>query len=208
MLRLTAILCASMFVTLLLAGEDRGQLRPGLAQAVAQGQEIVVLERRRAAPAEPAPEAPDTILEAAAEDSPVVSAAYAPPPPAPAAPASASEPVAAAEPAPAPAPIFTLSALPSLGGDRVVADAPLPAAEAPAPAADGAPDGAEVWYVTASSVNVREAPSTEAGVLDRLSSGEAVTVVGQPDGEWVQIVIEGDGIQGYVAARFLSPDAP
>jgi hypothetical protein len=206
MLRLTVILCASMFVTLLLAGEDRGQLRPGLAQAVAQGQEIVVLERRRAAPVEPAPaeSAPKTILEAAAEDSPVVSAAYAPPPPAPAAPASASEPVAAAEPAPAPAPIFTLSALPSLGGDRVVADAPLPAAEAPAPAADGA----EVWYVTASSVNVREAPSTEAGVVDRLSSGEAVTVVGQPDGEWVQIVIEGDGIQGYVAARFLSPDAP
>ena len=38
----------TMFVTLLIAGEDKGQMRPGLAAAVAAGEEIVVIERRRA----------------------------------------------------------------------------------------------------------------------------------------------------------------
>ncbi len=33
MFKLTAILCAAMFAVLLIAGEDRGQLRPGLANA-------------------------------------------------------------------------------------------------------------------------------------------------------------------------------
>ena len=36
MFKLTALLCAAMFMALLIGGEDRGQLRPGLAKAAAQ----------------------------------------------------------------------------------------------------------------------------------------------------------------------------
>ena len=42
MLRLMVLLCAAIFVTLLIAGQDKGQMRPGLARAVAEGEEIVV----------------------------------------------------------------------------------------------------------------------------------------------------------------------
>ena len=46
MLRLTVLLCAALFVTLLIGGDDKGQMRPGLARAIAAGEEITVIERR------------------------------------------------------------------------------------------------------------------------------------------------------------------
>lgn len=204
MFRLSVLLCAAMFVTLLIAGEDRGQMRPGLAAALASGEEIRLIERRLSAPVavkapEPSQEAEVVVVAAAApaasaapqaETAPVVEAAYVP------------------EPAPAPArrvipePVFTLSSLPSLGGDEArIAD------EAAQPASDEGADGS-VWYVEANSVNVRQGPSTDDSIVGKLSAGEAVTVIAQVDAEWFQIMIEGDGVEGFVAARFLSRAAP
>ena len=189
MFRLLVPLCAAIFVTLLIAGEDKGQLRPGLAAAVADGEGIVVLERRRApevvvaaeaVEAEPAGAAP--VVEPVVE-----TASYTPP----------AEPEAAR--AVRPEPVFTLSALPTTTMDMEE----IPAAE-PAPA----PASGDVWYVTANAVNVREGPSTGAAVVDRLTRGEAVAVSFEPGSEWAHVRIEGDGLEGWVALRFLSPEAP
>ena len=72
------------------------------------------------------------------------------------------------------------------------------------------PDGGEgtIWYVNASSVNVRAAPSTEAEVVGRLGSGEATLLVQTVDDDWARIVIQGDGVEGFVAMRYLSAEAP
>ncbi len=176
-----------MFATLLIAGEDKGQLRPGLAAAVAAGQDIVVLERRRA-PALPEVKPAVAIAGAAPVVEPVAepeieSAIYTPPP------AAAKEVT--------PAPVFTLSSLPTATMDAVEE----------APAAPVAASG-DIWYVTASSVNVRQGPSTDASVVDKLSRGEAVAVSFEEGSEWAHVRIEGDGLEGYVALRFLSPTAP
>lgn len=190
MLRLSVLLCACLFVALLIAGEDRGQMRPGLAEAVAEGRDIVVLARAPSSPV-PRPAAPKADKTAAAAlppaklppaKLPVVEAAFSP----------------AALPRDAtPAPVFTLSALPTLGGD---------AAALPEPAeTDG---GGQVWYVNATAINVRQDPSTTGAIVDQLAGGEAVTVIGAVDADWVQVLVEGDGVSGFVARRFLAPTAP
>jgi mRNA-degrading endonuclease toxin of MazEF toxin-antitoxin module len=58
MFKLTALLCAAMFAVFLIAGEDRGQLRPGLANAG-----LVVADTPAPVAEEPAP------IEVAAEPS-------------------------------------------------------------------------------------------------------------------------------------------
>ncbi len=189
MLRLTVLLCAAIFVTLLIAGEDKGQMRPGLAAAVAEGEEIVVLERRRAAPvAEVVP------AVATATPEPVVETAAFVPEAAPA------EPVPEVARVVTPEPVFTLSALPTVTVDAAPEEETV--AEAPAPVSG------DVWYVNANSVNVREGPSTETSIVDKLTRGEAVTVTFEEGSEWAQVSIEGDGMEGYVALRFLTPEAP
>ncbi|MDZ4095118.1 MAG: SH3 domain-containing protein [Paracoccaceae bacterium] len=67
---------------------------------------------------------------------------------------------------------------------------------------------AEVWYVAAATVNVREGPSTDHAVIDKLARGEATTVIWAGDTGWAHIRIEGDGVEGYVSARFLTREAP
>jgi uncharacterized protein YgiM (DUF1202 family) len=191
MLRLTVLLCAAIFVTLLIAGEDKGQMRPGLAAAVAQGEEIVVLERRRAAPV---PEAVPAVATEPATAAPVVETAVFVPEAAPAEP----EPVAARPVTPEP--VFTLSALPTVTVDAAPEEETI--ADAPAPVSG------DVWYVNANSVNVREGPSTETSIVDKLTRGEAVTVAFEEGSEWALVSIEGDGMEGYVALRFLTPEAP
>jgi hypothetical protein len=198
MLRLTFILCAGLFAALLIAGEDRGQLRPGLAEAAARtavaGDDSVA----------PAPEtAEQTVTVVAAE--PVAKPAK-PAVAEPAAPVVArAEPEPYVEPARDPVteveePIFSLSAV----GNEAV-----PAAPAQDPVPEVAADGTgTIWYVVADSVNVRAGPSTDAEVLDRLSSGEAALLVQAVDDEWARIVIQGDGVEGFVAMRYLSPEAP
>lgn len=192
MLRLTVLLCAALFVTLLIGGDDKGQMRPGLARAIAAGEEITVIERRWTPVAEVVPavaEAPEAIAPTpAVAPAEPVEVAMAPPP----------EPVANA-PEVNPEPVFTLSALPT-----VTMETEAPVAEEPAVAAASG----DIWYVTAGSVNVREGPSTDTSVVDKLTRGEAVAVSFEPGSEWALVTIEGDGTQGYVALRFLSPEAP
>jgi uncharacterized protein YgiM (DUF1202 family) len=103
-------------------------------------------------------------------------------------------------------PVFTLSALgnePVPGEDGASIEVAVTEAVAEPPIAGGT-----IWYVTADAVNVRAAPSTDSEVLGRLGSGEATLLVAAVDSDWAQIVIQGDGVEGYVALRFLSPNAP
>lgn len=59
-------------------------------------------------------------------------------------------------------------------------------------------------YVNATSVNVRQGPSTTDSIIGRLERGESALVVWTDDSGWSRIRIEGDGIEGYVASRYLT----
>jgi uncharacterized protein YgiM (DUF1202 family) len=119
-----------------------------------------------------------------AEPAPVALATYVPvAPPAPALPVP--EPVAAA-PLPEPEPV----------AEPVAAPAP----EEPQPL--------PVRYVKAGSINLRAGPSTSDAVIGRLTRNEAVSVVGDAGDGWVLVRIEGDGAEGYVAARLLTDAEP
>jgi uncharacterized protein YgiM (DUF1202 family) len=210
MLRLTLLLCAGLFAALMIAGEDRGQMRPGLALAAAEGRAPKVREPAVMAPAaDAAPALAQTPALASPAPAPVVA-------PLPVAVASAA-PQAEAYVEPARAvvqevkePIFTLSAL---GNELVPGQAEVGAGTVAQTAATEAPlasdDGSgTIWYVTANSVNVRAEPTTEAEVLGKLTNGEAALLVSTVDGDWARIVIQGDGMEGYVALRYLTPAAP
>ncbi len=88
MFKLTALLCAAMFSVLLIAGEDRGQLRPGLANApvvaeapAPESAPPVVLASAPVAPADAAPadiasvSAPVSVTPAPAAEEPAFSLA-------------------------------------------------------------------------------------------------------------------------------------
>jgi hypothetical protein len=90
----------------------------------------------------------------------------------------------------------------------VAADAQASSAADPALAAQAAVVAAPVeQYVTGSTVNVRAGPSANTESLARLDRGEAVLVLASDTPGWSMIRIEGDGLEGYVATRFLG-DAP
>lgn len=59
--------------------------------------------------------------------------------------------------------------------------------------------------VTASRVNVRSGPTTSNPVLGQVERADVVRVISDPNSAWVKIVIEGDGIEGYMSSRFLTP---
>lgn len=193
MLRLTLILCIGMYAALMVAGEDRGQLRPGLAAATkkvlpdaASDSPAVVATAAQPRPASVVAEAePETPAPVAAEAKPSEPAPYVEP---------ERNLVTAVE-----EPVFSLA---SVGNE---APPSAPAAPQPEVMADG--EGT-IWYVNASSVNVRAQPSTDAEVVGRLASGEAALVVRQANDDWAQIVIQGDGVEGFVAMRYLSAEAP
>ncbi len=217
MLRLTLLLLLAMSAALFTLGEDRGQLRPGLALAKADGRLDEVWAKAEAkasakasARAVPTPAATPVL---APEPAPVV-AEVAPEPVAVPQPSLASSgPVIEVAPArtvvqAVDEPVFTLSAL---GNELVPGEdgTPVKPVSDPAPLADTpSPAAGTIWYVNASSVNVRAEPSTEAEILGRLGSGEATLLVAAVDGDWARIVIQGDGVEGYVALRFLSPESP
>lgn len=67
------------------------------------------------------------------------------------------------------------------------------------------PAGREIWRVGANRLNVRAGPSTGNPVLATLSRGEEVLVVSDPSAGWVQIRIEGDGVEGWVSRKLLTP---
>jgi uncharacterized protein YgiM (DUF1202 family) len=225
MLRLTLLLCLGMFAALMTLGTDQGQLRPGLALAASEGRlDAVWAEARGDAEPPLAPEA-QTVLAAA---QPVTTPSVQPAPQAVASAGNAVEvspldAVADTVANVADDPVFTLSTLgnelvPGEGGTPLdpaalaASEADLPAPE-PASASSAEAEvlpanQGTVWYVNASSVNVRSAPNTEAEVVGKLGSGEAALMVAAVDGQWARIVIQGDGVEGYVALRFLTPEAP
>jgi Bacterial SH3 domain len=174
MLRLTFVLCAALFTTLLIGGRDYGQLRPGLADALAEKR----VEDERAAALALAEASPAPVAN-------LVEAAFTPEVALPGAPA-------------APAGTTTLTM-------PLVEPAAVEPAVEPAAAAEPAKS---VWFVTASSVNVREGPGKTYGVLGKLTRGDAATLVWADDTGWARIRIEGDGIEGFVSTEFLSETAP
>jgi hypothetical protein len=97
--------------------------------------------------------------------------------------------------------VFTLSNYADPAPEAVAQAAPEQAATEQA--ATG-----EIWYVAGNSLNVRAGPSTDDPVVGKLSRGEAMLMVAREGDEWAQIRIEGDGIEGYVATRFLSAEVP
>ncbi len=167
MLKLTALLCAFMFVTLLVGGRDYGQLRPGLAKAALESetQSNAPLEITTARPTPAAP--------------PVIAASFTPT---------------------APAEIDVPLVLPLV---QTVAETTPEAAPAPQPETD-----IQIWYVDARSVNVREGPSTDHPVVGKLTKGEATRVLWTETNGWARILIEGDGIEGFVSTDFLTATAP
>ena len=209
MLRLTLLLIAGMFGALYTLGEDKGQLRPGLALADREGRLDEVWAEARAkaervsAPA-PVAEPKPVLAEAAPLPEPIL--------PAPTVVADI-EPVVEVEPgrevvAMVEEPVFSLTAY---GNEPMPGQDGAEIAAAPAPEAlpEALPSGeGTIWYVNASSVNVRSEPSTDAEVQGKLANGEAVLVDQDVDGEWARIVIQGDGLEGYVALRYLSAEAP
>jgi hypothetical protein len=217
MLRLTLLLIVAMYTALMTLGADNGQLRPGLALAASEGRLDQVWAEARAKAEPVSAPAPAVVAEP-------VALAAAPEPALPAPIAVEEAPVVAAikpavEVVPGrevvamvEEPIFSLEsfgneAVPGEDGAPVETAATDNAAPEPAPEVLAGGEGT-IWYVNASSVNVRAEPSTEAEVLGKLGNGEAALMVASIDGEWARIVIQGDGLEGYVATRYLSPEAP
>lgn len=216
MLRLTILLIVAMGFAWGTLGQDNGQLRPGLAKAEAEGRldEVWAEARAKEAAADDRAEGAFVVTEAASAPEPE--------------PAPIPEPVVAATEPVTPDlvvtperkvvqavtdPVFSLE---SYGNELVPGEdaakaaaalvepeaAVLPEAEAPAT------DQAQIWVVKADSVNVRAEPSTEAEILGKLGTGEELLLVAVVDDEWSKIVIQGDGVEGYVATRFLTPATP
>lgn len=186
-----------MFLTLLIAGEDRGQQRMGL-----QGVD----------PAARPPEPVVVVAAPAADPVPQRVALRAPAP----APETAPPAVAVAAPAPADRPVFSLSSYAPLRPDRQPPAPPLDSAPvvatepaaAPAPASEPGPAPLPLRWVQAASINVRGGPSTADPVIGNLKRGESVAVVQEVGDGWLRIRIEGDGVEGYVAARLLTDQDP
>ncbi len=86
---------------------------------------------------------------------------------------------------------------------------PAPAeAEVIAVSAGTAEDVGQVMYVSGRTVNVRSGPSTRKPVVGKLTRGEAVSVVWVEDNGWARIRVEGDGVDGYMSADFLTETQP
>ena len=216
MLRLTILLIVAMGFALETLGQDNGQLRPGLAKAAAEGRldEVWAAARAKEAAADKTAEGAFVdVAEAAPEPEPQPAPELAPAP----ALAEAIEPDLVVEPVrevvqAVDDPVFTLE---SFGNEPVPGEAEARAGVEPEAAVQPevqpdtlAEDQGQVWYVKADSVNVRAEPSSEAEILGKLGNGEALLLVAAVDDEWARIVIQGDGVEGYVATRFLSPVAP
>jgi len=180
MIKLVSLLAAGMFLTLLIGGEDKGQTRQGLIGVV----NTPAVERPVVRAAVVAPAA-DVKL---ANFAPVTVTSRQLPPP----------------------PIETKRANSVIIGPFVIDGAPKVAqvaAPEAAAAVDAVPDF-PIMYVSSNAVNVRQGPSTDYEVVGRLTRAEAVTVVSAEQDGWVKIIIEGDGLEGFIAARLLSDRDP
>jgi len=65
--------------------------------------------------------------------------------------------------------------------------------------------GGTLFTVATDRLNVRSGPSTSNAVIESLTRGEDVLVISDTSAKWVQIRIEGDGVEGWVARSLLRP---
>lgn len=94
---------------------------------------------------------------------------------------------------------------PQIASTTTVADpAKLAALMAPAAHQNASLHDMVLRTVTANRVNVRSGPSTSNAVLGQVVRSDIVRVTSNPNDDWVKIVIEGDGIEGYMSSRFLT----
>ncbi len=197
MLKLTTILCGSLFLALLIGGHDQSQARYGLQGRIPTLRQVVAQHM----------DAHKQVVEVASAQ------------PAPA--QTRIEPAKTPEPEVVPASLETLTDVPAtepdgtaysgytqdaLGGGMSLS-MPMVQPSSETAAIDDTvaePVGGYIAYVAGSSVNVRSGPSAETEAVARLARGEAVLVLPSDTPGWSMIRIEGDGVEGYVASRFLA----
>jgi hypothetical protein len=191
MFKLIVFLCAGLYAVMFVMGRDGGPVRDGLAGKITplmQPEEARTDTRQQAAAA---PEPAVAVVEPAASIAPA--------------------PVAEASTTPA---VVTQASFPDTADEAQQSGLTLAlplvdaATAAPAPQAETEPAAGPatdpiVMYVTGSSVNVRSGPSAETEALTRLPRGEAVLVLPSDTPGWSMIRLEGDGVEGYIASRFL-----
>ncbi|WP_376875308.1 SH3 domain-containing protein [Albirhodobacter sp. R86504] len=72
----------------------------------------------------------------------------------------------------------------------------------PAPAIANS-ETTEFWRVTGSRVNVRGGPSTSDEVLTKLVQDEEVLLIADNGEGWAKVLIQGDGVEGWIATSLL-----
>ncbi|WP_050524104.1 SH3 domain-containing protein [Pseudorhodobacter wandonensis] len=184
MFKLLSLLAAGMFVTLLIGGEDRGQSRQGLIGVAQNPVERPVVREAKVAPVKAIPVKPAPTANLA-----LISFT----------PAKVQKPARATSTI---AGEFVLSEPKQIAITQAVAPPETVVPEAVVP------EAAPIMYVNSRSVNVRQGPSTDYEVVGRLVRAEAVSVIAPEVDGWVRIAIEGDGLEGFIAARLLSQTDP
>lgn len=186
MIRLLLVLCAVIFVTLQIGGENAGAKPLGLVKHVAP------------LGAQPPENAPNRKAQAPARmaDAPrnpmLINASMTNPE---ATPSSRAMTRPLTRPS-----LDRLSAESAASG----ADQDLATADVAMPEGATQPGAQDVYYVKGRGVNVRSGPSSRSQVVGKLGRGEAVTVVWVEPNGWARIRIEGDGIEGYMSKDFLA----
>ncbi len=181
MFRLTAFLIAGLYLVLLVGGADHGQKRFGLRDAPPSAAETETVAIAASVPADPAAPVEQAALAAEAALPQGVAAMPVVNP-------ASFQPEEGTE-------VFSL-ANPNVGLMELVPDEEAAAALASAPEPEPMPEESEaVWAVVmAEAVNVRTGPSTIDSVAGRLVLGDEVMLVGPEVDGWVQVRIEGDGM--------------
>lgn len=73
----------------------------------------------------------------------------------------------------------------------------------PVPAGVVVPPDAVYTTVNTSYLNLRSCPSTKCSVLDSITLGEQVQVVGT-QGSWTHVYVPARGIEGWVSSNYLN----
>lgn len=89
---------------------------------------------------------------------------------------------------------------PRNGNAVVLASANAPVAAVPA-------ETGPTWYVTGSTVNLREGPGTSNPVVGQATFGKAAEVLEDRDG-WYRIRLSDGSASGWIFGRFLSEQKP
>ena len=181
MIRLVLLLCGGLYVTAMVLGADHGQKRYGLMLADSQPAAVV----------QPDGAGQKTVFVPA---QPVMRAAAVTP-----------EPVVAPETGP----VQTATAQTDPAQLAPVQPALQTVALNTTPDALPSPQiqGGLLYTVAAVQANVRGGPGRTFAVLDSLKRGEQVLLIleAQPLEGWSRVRIEGDGVEGYVSTKLLTP---